>query len=43
MENRAHRASRHLEARKLRAKLEANPSSPRHLVTVHGIGYRFEP
>jgi two-component system, OmpR family, alkaline phosphatase synthesis response regulator PhoP len=29
--------------RKLRAKLEADPSAPHHLVTVHGIGYRFEP
>jgi two-component system KDP operon response regulator KdpE len=27
----------------LRRKLEARPSSPRHLVTEPGLGYRFEP
>ncbi|MDQ3625056.1 MAG: response regulator transcription factor [Verrucomicrobiota bacterium] len=26
----------------LRAKLEPDPAHPRHLVTVHGIGYRLE-
>jgi two-component system alkaline phosphatase synthesis response regulator PhoP len=26
---------------KLRKKLEENPESPRHLLTVHGVGYRF--
>ncbi len=26
---------------KLRKKLEAEPERPRHLVTVHGVGYRF--
>lgn len=25
----------------LRKKLEPDPSSPRHLVTVHGVGYKF--
>ncbi len=25
----------------LRSKLEANPTNPRHLVTVRGVGYRF--
>ena len=25
----------------LRAKLEADPSNPRHLLTVHGVGYRW--
>lgn len=25
----------------LRAKLEADPSNPRYLITVHGIGYKF--
>ena len=25
----------------LRAKLEENPSNPRHLLTVHGVGYRW--
>jgi DNA-binding response OmpR family regulator len=29
--------------RRLREKLEAHPSSPRHLVTVWGVGYRFDP
>jgi DNA-binding response OmpR family regulator len=28
---------------KLRQKLEADPNVPRHLVTVHGVGYRFLP
>ena len=26
----------------LRQKIEENPSEPRHLVTVRGIGYRFD-
>jgi DNA-binding response OmpR family regulator len=26
----------------LRAKLEADPDHPRHILTVHGIGYRLE-
>lgn len=34
------RAMDHTLAR-LRSKIEADPRSPRHLVTVHGIGYRF--
>ena len=25
----------------LRAKLEADPSAPEHILTVHGVGYRF--
>lgn len=29
--------------RSLRSKLEATPRKPRHLQTVHGIGYRFDP
>lgn len=28
---------------KLRQKLEPQPSTPRHLLTVHGLGYRLEP
>ncbi len=28
---------------RLRSKLEADPSSPRHIRTVHGLGYRFDP
>jgi two-component system response regulator ResD len=29
--------------RRLREKVELDPSNPRHLVTVWGVGYRFEP
>ena len=29
--------------RRLREKLEADPSAPRHLVTVWGVGYRLDP
>ncbi len=29
--------------RRLRAKIEADPSQPRHLETVWGVGYRFSP
>jgi DNA-binding response OmpR family regulator len=29
--------------RRLREKLEKNPADPRHLVTVWGVGYKFEP
>jgi DNA-binding response OmpR family regulator len=29
--------------RRLREKIEADPSNPTHLVTVWGVGYRFEP
>jgi DNA-binding response OmpR family regulator len=32
-----------VHVRRLREKIEADPSSPRHLVTVWGVGYRFEP
>ena len=27
---------------KLRQKIESEPASPRHLLTVHGLGYRIE-
>ena len=27
---------------KLRKKIEENPSRPKHILTVHGVGYRFE-
>jgi DNA-binding response OmpR family regulator len=27
----------------LRAKIEVDPKSPRHLVTVHGVGYKWVP
>jgi DNA-binding response OmpR family regulator len=29
--------------RRLREKLEFDPSQPRHLMTVWGVGYRFDP
>jgi DNA-binding response OmpR family regulator len=29
--------------RRLRAKIEADPSQPRHIQTVWGVGYRFQP
>ena len=29
--------------RRLRERIERNPSNPRHLITVWGAGYRFEP
>ena len=29
--------------RRLREKIEDDPSDPKHLVTVWGVGYRFEP
>jgi two-component system, OmpR family, response regulator ResD len=32
-----------VHVRRLRAKLEEDPSEPRHIVTVWGVGYRFEP
>ena len=28
---------------KLRKKLEEVPADPKHIITVHGVGYRFEP
>lgn len=27
----------------IRAKVEENPSQPRHLLTVHGVGYKWLP
>ncbi len=32
-----------VHVRRLREKIEANPSRPRHLITVWGAGYRFDP
>ena len=29
--------------RRLRHKIEPDPDQPRHLVTVWGVGYRFDP
>jgi two-component system, OmpR family, response regulator RegX3 len=31
-----------VHVKRLRAKIEPDPSSPRHLVTVRGLGYKFE-
>ncbi|MGH3155749.1 MAG: DNA-binding response regulator, partial [Streptosporangiaceae bacterium] len=28
---------------RLRAKIETDPASPRHIVTVRGLGSKFEP
>jgi DNA-binding response OmpR family regulator len=30
-------------AEQLRSKLETDPTDPKHLVTVRGVGYRFKP
>src|ERR687892_2300993 len=32
-----------VHVRRLREKIEHDPSRPRHLLTVWGVGYRFEP
>lgn len=32
-----------VHVRRLREKVEEDPSNPRHLVTVWGVGYRWEP
>jgi two-component system, OmpR family, response regulator ResD len=32
-----------VHVRRLRTKIEDDPSAPRRLVTVHGVGYRFDP
>lgn len=32
-----------VHVQRLRDKIEAEPRSPRHLVTVRGVGYRFDP
>ena len=32
-----------VHVRRLREKIENDPSDPRRLVTVWGVGYRFEP
>ena len=31
-----------VHVKRLRAKIEPSPSQPRHLVTVRGVGYKFE-
>src|SRR5436190_4869725 len=32
-----------VHVKRLRAKVEPDPANPRHLVTVRGLGYKFEP
>ncbi|MEU3458269.1 response regulator transcription factor [Micromonospora sp. NPDC006766] len=32
-----------VHVKRLRSKIEPEPSAPRHLVTVRGLGYKFEP
>ncbi|MGN6243111.1 MAG: response regulator transcription factor [Motilibacteraceae bacterium] len=32
-----------VHVKRLRGKIEPDPSAPRHLVTVRGLGYKFEP
>ena len=32
-----------VHVKRLRAKIETEPAKPRHLVTVRGLGYKFEP
>jgi two-component system response regulator RegX3 len=29
--------------KRLRAKVEVDPGDPRHIITVRGLGYKFEP
>ena len=31
-----------VHVKRLRAKIEPDPSAPRHLVTIRGVGYRFD-
>ncbi|HET6968748.1 MAG TPA: helix-turn-helix domain-containing protein, partial [Ornithinibacter sp.] len=28
--------------KRLRAKVESDPAAPRHILTVRGLGYKFE-
>jgi two-component system, OmpR family, response regulator RegX3 len=32
-----------VHVKRLRAKVEADPANPRHIITVRGVGYKFEP
>jgi two-component system, OmpR family, response regulator RegX3 len=32
-----------VHVKRLRSKVEPSPSAPRHIVTVRGLGYKFEP
>ena len=31
-----------VHVKRLRSKIEADPAAPQHLVTVRGLGYKFE-
>jgi two-component system response regulator ResD len=31
-----------VHVRRLREKIEVNPSEPNHIITVWGVGYKFE-
>jgi two-component system OmpR family response regulator len=37
----AHTVNSHIN--RLRAKIEADPKDPKHIITMWGVGYRFEP
>jgi two-component system, OmpR family, response regulator RegX3 len=32
-----------VHVKRLRAKVEADPATPQHIITVRGVGYKFEP
>jgi two-component system response regulator RegX3 len=32
-----------VHVKRLRAKIEPDPSAPKHIVTVRGLGYKYEP
>jgi two-component system response regulator RegX3 len=32
-----------VHVKRLRAKVEVDPANPTHIVTVRGLGYKFEP
>jgi two-component system response regulator RegX3 len=32
-----------VHVKRLRAKVEADPGNPSHIITVRGLGYKFEP
>jgi two-component system response regulator RegX3 len=32
-----------VHVKRLRAKVEADPGTPSHIITVRGLGYKFEP
>ncbi len=42
-EGRVKKGSLDVHVKRLRAKIEPDPGAPRYLVTVRGLGYKFEP